>query len=349
MTVICAAVVIPARNEETRLPACLDALDLAIRQLERPVMVIVVVNDSTDATAAVARRRLSDFSTPGTVLEITQTVGVGAARAAGFEHALRHCGDDVVLCGTDADSRVDAHWLTTLMDELRRADLILGNVSPDLGELADIGPMKARHNSAEGLYMQAAIRLAARLDPLPYDPEPLHHNASGANFALRGRHYRLIGGVPLLHLSEDREMARQAERFDLRIRHATAPHVVTSCRLDGRTTGGMAAALRDRAGQDDPLCDEWLEPADNFIARYRLKAQLRRAWPDKATLVAMGLPIQNLHDYPYFGAFWQSLEDASIDLARHRIRQSAAARDLSVLQDALQSFDRYPLQKAHAG
>lgn len=50
-----AAVIIPARNEALRLGACLESVHQAIAKVPAPVDVVVVDDDSTDATAEVAR------------------------------------------------------------------------------------------------------------------------------------------------------------------------------------------------------------------------------------------------------------------------------------------------------
>ena len=49
-----AGVVVPAHNEEDLLPACLAALQKAAGQARIPVHLLVVADDCTDGTAAVA-------------------------------------------------------------------------------------------------------------------------------------------------------------------------------------------------------------------------------------------------------------------------------------------------------
>lgn len=344
------AVVIPARNEARRLPACLFALQRAMTRLGRPVHPVIVVNDSCDDTAMIARRILDDFHWSGAVLEPGGAPGVGAARALGFDHALSRCGPQTLLLGTDADSRVDEDWLLRMTGELTSADLVFGAVDPDSAELARLRTAPGRLNDGEGLYMQMAVRLAALLDPLPHDPAPGHHNPSGANFGLTAASYRRIGGIPPLRLSEDRELARRAERFDLRLRYSDGPRVITSCRLTGRTGGGMAAALRARCDDPDPLCDEWLEPARIFAFRHGLRGALRRCWPDPEALSRrlrfLHLAAPEPRTGACFGAFWQEIEDRHPALRRQRISQSRACRDLPLLRAILRRHEISERSKA---
>lgn len=91
------SVVIPAYNEEDYLADCLTAVK---NQTLAPHEIIVVDNNSTDNTAAIAR------SFAGVKIVFQETAGIAAARDAGFNTA---CGDIIVR--TDADTRPDTDWL----------------------------------------------------------------------------------------------------------------------------------------------------------------------------------------------------------------------------------------------
>lgn len=94
------SVVIPAYNEEHHIENCLEAF---AHQTETPDEVIVVNNNSTDATVRLAQRY--HFVT---VINESQQ-GIVFARNAGFDHAT---GD--VLARIDADTIVAPDWVATV-------------------------------------------------------------------------------------------------------------------------------------------------------------------------------------------------------------------------------------------
>lgn len=94
------SIVIPAYNEESQLPACLDAI---ARQTVKPLEVIVVDNNSTDNTAAIARRY------PFVTLLRETKQGPSYARTCGFNAAR---GD--IIGRIDADSHIAPDWVETL-------------------------------------------------------------------------------------------------------------------------------------------------------------------------------------------------------------------------------------------
>lgn len=94
------SLVIPVYNEVERIHDCLTAV---AHQTVRPYEVIVVDNNSTDGTAAIA----AAFPFVRVIRERRQ--GVVYARDAGFSTAR---GD--VIARIDADTLIDANWIETL-------------------------------------------------------------------------------------------------------------------------------------------------------------------------------------------------------------------------------------------
>ena len=122
-------VVVPARNEEALLPACLAALGRAARQVSVPVRVLVAADSCTDRTAAVARAH-------GALVISLCARRVGAARAAGMAEVLRltaGAGLDLAaiwLATTDADTVVPAGWLQRQVAHADQGwDVVLGTVT----------------------------------------------------------------------------------------------------------------------------------------------------------------------------------------------------------------------------
>jgi len=94
------SIIIPAYNEASTLPACLEAI---AAQTVQPDEVIVVDNNSTDSTTAVASR----YPFVKVVLEKRQ--GIAHARNKGFNAAS---GD--LLARIDADTQVPADWIESI-------------------------------------------------------------------------------------------------------------------------------------------------------------------------------------------------------------------------------------------
>lgn len=99
------SVVIPAFNEEAYLPACLRSL--AAQDFELPWEVIVVANDCTDETAAVA-------AGAGAIVVLEPHRGITWARQKGLEAAR----GAIVAC-VDADTCVAPDWLSRIHERLR--------------------------------------------------------------------------------------------------------------------------------------------------------------------------------------------------------------------------------------
>ncbi len=92
--------VIPAYNEENFLGSCLDSL--AAQDFAGDIEIIVVDNNSTDATAAVAVRA-------GVTVVSEPRQGVCAARQAGTTAATGE-----IIVSTDADTTFPPDWLTSI-------------------------------------------------------------------------------------------------------------------------------------------------------------------------------------------------------------------------------------------
>ena len=122
-----ARIVVPAHNEEKRLPACLAALREAAGAIPIPVRLLVVADACTDETAAVATARGAE------VIGI-HARNVGAARAAGVAGLLRRTADTdpaaAWLATTDADTVVPPGRPRRQLSYARQGwDVVLGTVA----------------------------------------------------------------------------------------------------------------------------------------------------------------------------------------------------------------------------
>lgn len=215
----------PARNEDQRLPRCLDALAAANLVLQRtvpgaiPGRIVVVLDSCTDDSRSVVERY------PGVEVVIRTVGNVGAARAAGVHHLLAStsAAPQWIAC-TDADSAVPPGWLVQHLRHARAGtDLLLGLVRPDAQELqpSSLNRWISQHHLHDG-----------------------HPHIHGANMGIRTSMYRRAGGFPPLAEHEDVTLVRRVRSLRGRVVSVSAEPVVTSARTDGRTPGGLAGYLR---------------------------------------------------------------------------------------------------------
>lgn len=225
------AVVIPARDEEATIAACLNAVGIASGEIDVPVEVVVVADRCTDATA----ERAAASGCAVTVLR-SRAGRVGAARDQGVRAALRAIVDGGADPGrawiacTDADSRVPSDWLAVHLEIADQgADLVLGTVRPDPADLPPdlLETWGRRHRLTDG-----------------------HPHVHGANLGVRGDRYEKVGGFPHLATHEDVRLADAVRRSGGRVVATGRAPVLTSGRRVGRAPAGLSSYLRELADLD---------------------------------------------------------------------------------------------------
>ena len=226
------AVVIPARDEERLIGACLRAVTRAARHPRLdglPVAVVVAADSCTDGTAALARRRGAE------VLPVL--VGAaGAVRALGTAHALDLLriglpdlsAEEVWLAHTDADSQVPPCWLARQLRHAERGfDAVVGTVRVD--DWSQHAPgLEQRFRS------QYAAHRGLRRD---------HPHVHGANLGVRAAAYLAVGGFPPLATGEDVALVAALQSGGHRLVRTDACPVRTSARRDPRAPGGFSDFL----------------------------------------------------------------------------------------------------------
>ena len=161
------SVVIPAYNEETLLPACLDSL--LLQDYRGEIEIIVINNRSEDATAEVARSR-------GVIVVDETERGYSRALARGFAEATGE-----ILASTDADTTVPQNWVSRLVAEYQtRPDVVAVG-----GEIVYCNP-----NRKAWLFTRGLLPLLNRADRSC--PEGPH--LWGANFSVRRSAFEAVGG-----------------------------------------------------------------------------------------------------------------------------------------------------------
>jgi glycosyltransferase involved in cell wall biosynthesis len=234
-----AGVVVPARDEEERIGACLDALAGQLGVEPDSYEVIVVLDACADATeeaveAAAARwPRLALRTLPG------PGRGAGPARAIGMDAACarlesvgRGCG---LLASTDADSTVAPDWLARQLEAIAAgAEAIGGQVLLDPADAAALpaGVLRRREDD-----LAERTRLAAERGPAE------HAHFSGASLGLTPRAYRQAGGLGWLAALEDQQLEDRLAAAGVAIHRLRPVQVVTSARTEGRAERGLARDL----------------------------------------------------------------------------------------------------------
>jgi GT2 family glycosyltransferase len=323
-------VTIPAKDEEDFIEGALAALadqrcltgsDLAPEVFE----VILLVNNTRDGTAAVARkfrRSHPDLRLHVCELNLPAAIAsVGMARQLMMDAAADRLPPGGIICTTDADTRVGPYWVAATLRAFDRGAAAVG------GRI--IVPTRTR-SSYRKLHLQDVtyrnlqMLLEAMIDPDAVDPWPRHFQNYGPSTAIRVDAYRACGGMPALKCIEDVALARALERIDVTIVHDPSVRVFTSDRRSDRIDGiafsqqlDRWADLGSRGGQ------QLVVGLPNCIRLYKWKVALRRAFRERR--IGSAPALYHLADYlgwsprdlqtkvsraESFGCLYQEVRDA---------------------------------------
>jgi glycosyltransferase involved in cell wall biosynthesis len=222
-------IVIPARDEEDRIGACLAAVARAVTRSGCPAITCVVADRCTDTTAHRARAAGADA-----VLVNDLPRPVADVRNLGFRHLATRLGavsERTWLLSTDADTVVPPTWV---VDHLRHAaagaDAVAGAVDLDDPHLLPPDAL-ARYTAL------VARRIAGRT----------HGHAYAANLGVRGSAFERVGGFPPVAFGEEHALLVRLRGAGLHVVWPTDVRARTSARRDGRARGGLADLLRSLA------------------------------------------------------------------------------------------------------
>lgn len=323
------AVAIPAHNEADWIARCLEAVDQRLDGVGHRV--VLLVNNSTDATAAVARGLQPSLSYVLDVVEHhfpSKQQSAGQARRLAMELAAGKLPPDGVLLGTDADGQVAPDWLAANLAHIRQgADAVAGRAVLDPADAAAIPAILHEDDARECAYGALLDEIDHLLDPDPADPWPRHTEHSGASICVTLGAFRRAGGVPPIAVGEDRAFFAALRRAGARIRHAPDVCVTVSGRIDGRAVGGMADTIRRRLVTPDVFLDDALEPTANRVRRARLRAEVRRLFGEQGDAPSwlsreLGCDAASLDAalrQDTFGLAWEVIEGMADGLAPVRV------------------------------
>lgn len=230
-------VVVPARDEDDRIEACLTSIERSLAATPGIVGHLVVVADACDdRTAEVAERTLL-----GSGEVVAAHLGnVGAARRLGTARALRRLAQAAEGHGRGLDAR--RTWLLTT-----DADTVVpeGWVASHL-RLADAGAAAVagivRLGLPDDVETPATLREAFDRG-YPLHPDGTHPHVHGANLGVRADAYRAVGGWAGLATAEDHALWDRLRAHGWPTVSAIDPWVATSARLVGRAPAGFAGHL----------------------------------------------------------------------------------------------------------
>jgi glycosyltransferase involved in cell wall biosynthesis len=183
--------VVPAYNEETYLPACLESVLAQTRELGDQVEIIVVNNASTDRTREVALKY------PGVRVVDEPRKGLTYARQAGFTASKGE-----LIANVDSDSRLTPGWVDTVLKTFAAEPKLVALSGPFV--YYDLSPrqrVSVQIFYAAAFLVYALNRWVLRAGSM----------VQGGNFVLRRDALIKIGGfnTAIAFYGEDTDIARR--------------------------------------------------------------------------------------------------------------------------------------------
>ncbi len=350
-------VAIPAHNESDWIGRCLAAL--SNQEGGSFSRGILLVNNSTDGTASIARDIAPRLSFPLDVVEhefAPEHQNAGQARRLAMRLAAKTMPADGVLFCTDADGQVAPDWLRSNLLHIRDgADAVAGRAMIDPVDAAAIPAVLHEDDARECAYATLLDELDSLIDPDAADPWPRHTEHSGASICVTLDAFHRSGGIPASPVGEDRAFFAALRRLDVRLRHAPEVYVTVSGRIHGRAAGGMADTIRRRLVAPDLLLDDALEPAMARVRRAWARRRLRTLFRS-CNQTATGM-LEDVGCTPAvltaalqqgtFGMAWEMVEAHAADLGRVPVPVAAlphetaqALRILRILRDGRSRLDQ---------
>jgi glycosyltransferase involved in cell wall biosynthesis len=235
---VASVVVVPARDEEARIAACIEALAAQTTGVDA-FEVIVVADACGDRTEAVARAVADRHGVALSVLAGAGT-GTGPARRLGMDAAAARLAEigrpDGLIATTDADSVPAADWLERQIAHVRAgAQVIAGMIELDVADASGLPDSVLVRRRADAAQRMAAV--------LGQDDRAAHHHFAGASLGITVDTYRAVGGLEATPALEDEVFAQRLTAHGVPILRPADVVVETAARTDGRAQRGLAVDL----------------------------------------------------------------------------------------------------------
>ena len=147
-------IIIPAYNEELRLPATLEQIAAYVRASGRETEILVVDDGSNDGTAAIAEAFRNNFP----ALRVLSN-GVNRGKGYSVRHGMLEARGRVVLF-TDADLSAPIEEADKLLDALETHDVAIGSRALDRRLIFE---RQSRFREFAGIIFNTVVRLCLRL------------------------------------------------------------------------------------------------------------------------------------------------------------------------------------------
>ncbi|MDE3095425.1 MAG: glycosyltransferase family 2 protein [Chloroflexota bacterium] len=192
-------IVIPAFNEEARLPAGLDRVVAFLAAQPHDSEVVVVDDGSSDRTAAIVRDRTASLP-PNVVLRLLQhqrQMGKGAAIRTGCLDAR-----GTFVFFIDADLATPPEESLNLLDVLKAGEAVVigSRIQPDGSDMRESQPTPRRLAGTLFTTMRKALRVLPDIDDTQCPMKGFRHDAAQAIFA-RQRLRGWIFDAEVLHIA----------------------------------------------------------------------------------------------------------------------------------------------------
>ncbi len=239
------SVVVPARNEEALVGACLTAL--AEQEVIRPeeYEVLLILDHCTDGTEDRAREVSESYPKLRLLYLEGPGKGAGQARRVGMEAAytrLKGLGrPEGLIASTDADTVVAPDWLSAQLAAAGRGARAIGGRIElgDGGAALPEGVWGWRAEQGRERHQRVISELSSGGDAGSAE----HWQFSGASLSLTAETYGKIGGLPPQAALEDEYLERTLHQHAIPIERPLSVKVSTSARLVGRAHRGLSRDL----------------------------------------------------------------------------------------------------------
>jgi len=326
------SIIVPAKDEAHLITSTLDALrnqiDAAGNGISHDIYeVLVLANNCSDATYEICKtyqQKFQGFRLYVQCINIEDSIAhIGTVRRllmdAAHARLTEVVGKRGIIVSTDADSEVDAEWLSQIIEEMDlNVDVVGGRIIPrNTPVLAKI------HHLRDVTYRFLKTRLEAELDPCPQNPWPRHFQCYGPSLAVTCEIYDKAGRIPAIPFLEDEEFRKALKRVDARMRHSPKVRVHTSSRLQGRVDFGFSIQLQEWGNMSLNHEEQMVESLDSASTKFNLKNELRHLWIAVKTgrhalldtnLIAFKLRFDGeqllsmINENTYFESLWEIVE-----------------------------------------
>lgn len=238
-----ASVVVPARNEEELIHACLTALSAQNGVTADEYEILLVLDRCEDRTEERARQFASEHTDLNLRLLYGPGRGAGYARRVGMEEACARLFSvgrpDGLVASTDADTVVAPDWLRAQLDAAARGARAIGGrieLHDDEDLAHGVGEWRTSRGREKHLELLATGHQGSAASTG-------HWQFSGASLALTAETYAEIGGLEPRAALEDEYLERALGRCGIPIQRSLTVRVKTSARTVGRAKRGLARDL----------------------------------------------------------------------------------------------------------